>query len=841
MSHRPPHSPLAITAVQLGLLLFAIYYAFIGGQSAQGIYDADWRRLTLLLTGGIIGGWLLWRLLGRERIPRTPLDWPLLLLAASWLPATVLSDNPTYSRETLVFYSAYLFFFYLAADFGRRPWLRELALNAIIAVSGFVLAFAALQLSWWLRDLAAVPALGIGLPPRLSVLGNPNVMAAFLALVAPLLLAKIARTRNRPAQIVLWLWFALLLAAGLLTRSRGGLLAMLAAVTSFGGIWLLARQPDGPAAVLHRHKWRLAGGALAGLVGFAWLLTRLRSIGEGVDVRQHVMTGALQIWLQQPLLGVGPGALGQALMQYWRYNVQIWADAHNLYLTFVAETGLTGAVALAWLLLLAGRLLWRTLRREPPAQWDLTGLACAAALFGFALHNLVDSLLKTPAVMLLVAVLAGFWVSGALAAPPWPARRWNRAATGAALALLVAMLAVGLRDIRHIAAYNQGVAAAQQGNWPAALNALQTASALEPTLPFYQKQVALAAGVLAHTQPQYRDTAINAYQMALAQSDPFDRLPADAANLGCLLWQNGQPAEAIAQLRQAVAAQPNHPLYRLTLAGYLAQQGDAAAATTEYGQLLALRPDLAQSPPWADAEAGAAISRRAVNILIAGLPDSAGRLFDLTLETGQLAAARQLFTEALANGDPAAAHVARGRIFLADDDPAAARAEFTSALQTAPANASAHYYLARLALAQSRLPEAEQHAAVALALSASPANLHLAGQVAAAGGEAAQAIAYFDRAFAGYTSPADDLSLRYATEVARRRPMPLSALPCLAQPYPVPALVELTRDEAGLRRQQGNAAQAAAVYRRLLDVLPSAEIEAELDTLCREHPASCAE
>ena len=75
-----PRSPLLITAIQLGLLLLAIYYTFIGGQTAQGIYDHRWRSITLWLTTILIGSWLLWRLMGRYKIPRTSFDFPLLFI-----------------------------------------------------------------------------------------------------------------------------------------------------------------------------------------------------------------------------------------------------------------------------------------------------------------------------------------------------------------------------------------------------------------------------------------------------------------------------------------------------------------------------------------------------------------------------------------------------------------------------------------------------------------------------------------------------------------------------------------------------------------------------------------
>jgi hypothetical protein len=123
-----PKSPLLVAAIQLGLLMFIIYYTFIGGQTAQGIFDHNWRIITLWITSLLIGSWLLWRLLRphlttRQKAPRTLLDAPLLLLALSWILATLFSINPIYSQETIVFFITYFLFFYLAADLGAGPGL----------------------------------------------------------------------------------------------------------------------------------------------------------------------------------------------------------------------------------------------------------------------------------------------------------------------------------------------------------------------------------------------------------------------------------------------------------------------------------------------------------------------------------------------------------------------------------------------------------------------------------------------------------------------------------------------------------------------------------------------
>jgi|GEM_PF-5101986 len=226
-SHASPKSLLAVVAIQLGMLLFFVYYTFIGGQTAQGIFDDAWRRITIWLTTSIFGGWLAWRLVRREAWLYTPFDYPLLGLLLAWSLSTLTSINTVYSRETLYFFGSYLFFFYLTADLARRRWLTELILNAVIAVSGMVWTLGLWQLSQWYQTTPVLPPeIIFERLLRLSVLGNPNTLAAYIALVIPVVLYKIVTVRLRLTRILLTLWLLMLLTTALLSQSRGGNLGL---------------------------------------------------------------------------------------------------------------------------------------------------------------------------------------------------------------------------------------------------------------------------------------------------------------------------------------------------------------------------------------------------------------------------------------------------------------------------------------------------------------------------------------------------------------------------------------------------------------------------------------
>ncbi|MCB0154011.1 MAG: O-antigen ligase family protein, partial [Anaerolineae bacterium] len=593
----PPKSPLLITALQLGLLLFFIYATFIGGQTAQGIFDHRWRLISLWLTAGLGGGWLLWKFIRGWPLPRTPFDGPLLFLTGAWLLASLFSLNPLYSREAFVFFIIYLLFFYLAVEAGRSPWLMELTLNAIIGVSGMVWMLALVQLSGWVQAPIAAG------PPRLSVLGNPNTMASYIGLVLPLVLYKLVSGRSWFGRVLLAGWLVMLTGAILLTGSRGGVLGLAMAGLFFWLGWLRRKNPaaiSGP--VLGRSRLGLAlilTGAVAGLIGLALFSRGLQS---GLSVRQQVMSGALKTIAAHPLLGAGPGALGEAMLRYQQPLSLIWSDAHNIILTLIAETGLVGALGLVWLGWVSQKLLRSTWRGQATG-WPLLSLSCAAALLGFLVHNQVDSMFKFPLIMVHVAILAGFWVSP-IGVTGSRSAGHARLVVGLAGLVLLLTLGGGMRGVKNIRAYNEAVAAANQGDWPQALAHLAEAERLAPAMPFYQRQQGLLAGYLAAGDPAYRPQAIAAYEAALGQVAP---VAVDQANLACLYWADDRPEAALTAMGRAVALAPGEPRYQLNLGYYLEQTGSIAAAEAAYAEVLRLQPAAAQASFWTETPDRAAL------------------------------------------------------------------------------------------------------------------------------------------------------------------------------------------------------------------------------------------
>ena len=817
----PSKSPLLITAIQLGLLMIIVYYTLIGGQTAQGIFDHRWRLMTQWLSAFILGGWLLWRFFSPKGPIRTPVDGPLLFILISWIMASFFSINSGYSREAFVFFAGYLFFFYLAVDLGRWPWFVELTFNAVIAVAGLVWMLALLQLSWWVQDPTPGPF------PRLSVLGNPNTMASFIALVLPLILYKFIAARYRTTRILLGVWVVMLTGAIVLTQSRGGLLGLTVAIAVFGlSLLAQAKRNGGDSRLkaswtwlprgLHR-SWLWSGGLLLGLVSLLLGLPLVtRSLDQAVSDRQQVMVGAIKAGLAHPIFGVGPGALGEALLRYQRPLDRMWSDAHNLPLTLMAETGLIGAIGLGWLAWVGLKMVRQTWP-GPATNRDRAGLACLAALLGFLAHNMVDSLFKFPLIMILVALLAGFWLSPhrALTAAP---KIWGRLLTAVAFLGLVVTTGIGLSNVRHIKAYNEAVAAATAGDWPLSLATLRQAEALAPELPFYQRQLGVVTGHLAAQEATYLPQAISYYKQAL---ESVTELSIDHANLACLYWENGQRAEAIGAMRQALTLAPNHPIYSLNLGYYLEMEGRLDEAFQIYGQVLITQPKNRQAGFWAHPDERTDRLATFLEGLEGSATNSSGDLIQfahLHYYAGEPERALSLYEQISPSdlADPTVGRLSKAKALLVLGRLDEAEADLQRVVAMRPEAGEAYLYLSKIALARDNLAAAAENGRLALAWQENGETFYQAGLIAERRGNELEALGHYEAAFSQAVSRFDPTLARYATEVARRRPLPVTYLPCLRQLYPTTLLTDITTAQGALLERRGDEAQAKRVYERVL-------------------------
>jgi O-antigen ligase len=149
---------------------------------------------------------------------------------------------------------------------------------------------------------------------------------------------------------------------------------------------------------------------LAGILGFDWIL------GKGLlkklvylFPRRYVWSAAWQMFLDQPLLGQGPGMFrifyqefldkaGYALSQVEDRRPMNWA--HSLYLEQLAERGVMGLIAL---MVTVTRPILTTIRRA--SKLDLLDKSLLAAMAALLLSGIAEASLLRLWVMVLIFVL----------------------------------------------------------------------------------------------------------------------------------------------------------------------------------------------------------------------------------------------------------------------------------------------------------------------------------------------------------------------------------------------------------------------------------------------------
>lgn len=417
---------------------------------------------------------------------------------------------------------------------------------------------------------------------------NPNLLAGYLAMSAPLTLGALLmlgrelpepRRRAYTALLTVGLW--LQLSALALTASRLGMLAFLGAAAVFLAL---------------TGAWRLLGRdfilrlALVGvlLMGVFWLSTpatqRLTPQAATQDVhsgafRIETWKGALHTALANPVLGVGTGAFE---WQYPRYaSVGYTRAAHNTYLELAAESGLP-----ALLLLIATAVGWlgRALQGEQPPDpnrpaprvmdWRPMRAGVLAAVVGAALHNAVDSDLQAYANLLTLCALLGlglaFAVDGVFALPIRAIER-----RGTALVLTMTLLAA-------LSGFALGEWHANPGRYemlvshaPQAAEYYSTARRFDPTNPDYL----MDSGELYYALGR-RETALELMTRAVRLKPS----PRNHYRLGLYYERENDRERAHAQFEAALERDPHSLPALLKLAQYAQPDRDNPRLTDEARQ-----------------------------------------------------------------------------------------------------------------------------------------------------------------------------------------------------------------------------------------------------------------
>ena len=340
-----------------------------------------------LLILAAVAGWAARQIARREVIFRPP-PLALSLAALVWLLALSLTQAHSWrdGLPELLKWAEFALLYIAATQILVNERAVRWVIGALLVAGLIQVALGAYQ--FWGQVGPPAFALPGGHMRAYGAFRQPNPYAGYLGYLAPVAASLavaglwrwlVSRNRRDLAGGLICGAAALLLAAGIgMSWSRGGWLALAAALTM-----VIALRSQRTALLT------LGAGAVLigviGLTGIGWLPDpiegRLHDLGSylgGPDPARTEITDAnfavlerlahwqagLDMFSDHPWLGVGIGNFSAA---YEKYALPHWYEplghAHNIFINFLAETGVAGAGAFALVWLGAWRLSWRTARR----------------------------------------------------------------------------------------------------------------------------------------------------------------------------------------------------------------------------------------------------------------------------------------------------------------------------------------------------------------------------------------------------------------------------------------------------------------------------------------------
>ena len=346
----------------------------------------------------------------------------------------------------------------------------------VILVTGFLVAFVGLieRATWNGKMLWFFVPYDWGQPlfePVLRARGpfiDPDHFAGFLAIVFPLALAcalfpNLLTPRRAPLAFRIQCGVAsfVIFLAILLSLSRGGWIALIVGTV----VMTVLAAPRGAAKDEHASGFSRFGGVRLAIVGIVVMLgasmifigpearvdavTRVNQAGAEVDTivgRIGAWRGGLSLIRDFPVFGVGLGGWPEVFERYQLppWQVLFFAQAHNDYVQWLAETGIVGLALLAWLAVRIIRKVVAGARIMDASAGPIFG-ALTAGIAAACVVEIFDFDLRIPAIALMLAVVAGLLVrlttTGSGPPDKSASRPWAIRARAVAVSIAVIFLA----------------------------------------------------------------------------------------------------------------------------------------------------------------------------------------------------------------------------------------------------------------------------------------------------------------------------------------------------------------------------------------------------------------
>ena len=376
----------------------------------------------------------------RRKVMWTPLIGALFLLPSMLATTTPLLAVAELTRMGWM----YLLFVYMAVRVRTR---RQVGM--VLAGLG---AFAAIEVAVILMQWKTGGVLGLeflGVPKELGervtdtasigrpfgTIIHPVFMGAVMSAIGLVALSFALGRRNGLARTAAWLTLAGSMGAMYISHTRAALVAFVAVAAWV--VWGSWRRGEVTTK-------QLKGVALVALACFVVALPALipkfeENFGTGhfyeeINSRQQLNVIGVHMWADHPFVGVGLNNFEQVMGPYQQQGIIFFNNpVHNLYLLFLAETGLVGFVG--FLVAGIGAVLpaFRLCRARDPFLRSVGRGVAAAAIF-FAVEELLGFSLRQDIPLALFWLLAGLSIAclniaereGVEFGPPSPITRRSR-------------------------------------------------------------------------------------------------------------------------------------------------------------------------------------------------------------------------------------------------------------------------------------------------------------------------------------------------------------------------------------------------------------------------------
>jgi O-antigen ligase len=318
--------------------------------------------------------------------PRTWLDGGVLFLTVTAVASCFVADYRHVAlRElrVLILEPAMFYLMVRSTRLDRRSVWRMVDLFVAGAV-----AVALVGLVQYASGINVITAEG-GLRRLRSVYGSPNNVGLYLGRALPVLAAVAMLEGRRRRRLAYGMAALPVLAAIVLSFSRGALLigvpvSLIALGILAGGRWLVGALAVGAAALV-------AAIPLARTPRIAALFdTRTGT----TFFRLHLWQSAWDMFRDHPWLGVGPDNFLYSFRgRYIRpaaWQEPNLSQAHNIVLDYATRLGIPGLVAGAWLQLAFWRLIL-PLRHSADPERRVLALGLMGSMINFLAHGLVDA------------------------------------------------------------------------------------------------------------------------------------------------------------------------------------------------------------------------------------------------------------------------------------------------------------------------------------------------------------------------------------------------------------------------------------------------------------------